>query len=206
MVIVENPGLETAVSAVRLEELFARQVAAVPENTAVIAGARQLSYRALDRAASRLARHSPRGIGPGDLVGVCLDRSVELAVAPLAVLKAGAAYVPLEISFPADRLAYMLNDIQAKVVLVDAPGRAKLAPTTAEAILVDAEALLAETAADGTTAAPRAAQHGRPTRLCDLHLRIDRLAQRREDHPSGGGEHDPGCQPTISRRPRRSRA
>jgi amino acid adenylation domain-containing protein len=91
-----------------IPSLFARQVAARPDVVAVVCGRERLTYAQLDGRANRLA-HTLReqGVGPDVRVGICLDRSVELAVALLGVLKAGGAYVPLDPAYPAQRLVYM---------------------------------------------------------------------------------------------------
>jgi amino acid adenylation domain-containing protein len=79
---------------------------------------RQLTYAELDRRANQLARHLRRlGVGPERRVGICLERSIELMVAVLGVLKAGGAYVPLDPAYPADRLAFMLEDARAQVLI-----------------------------------------------------------------------------------------
>lgn len=85
---------------------------------AVVDGDRRITYLELDRRANRLANYL-RGCGVGreTLVGVCLERSLELVVAQLAVLKAGGAYVPVDPAYPAARIAFMLSDAQAPVVL-----------------------------------------------------------------------------------------
>ncbi|MCP4662995.1 MAG: amino acid adenylation domain-containing protein, partial [bacterium] len=103
-------------AAASLGELFAAQVAATPEAVAVVSGggdpaAEQVSYRELERRANRLA-HCLRahGVGPEVCVGLCVERSVEALVGILGILKAGGAYVPLDPSYPAERLAFMLED------------------------------------------------------------------------------------------------
>ena len=99
-------------------DLFEARAAARPDAVALVDGGRVLSYGDLGAASNRLARYLiDRGIGPECVVGVCLERSQELIVALLAVLKAGAAYLPLDPDYPADRLAFMLNDAQAEVVV-----------------------------------------------------------------------------------------
>jgi amino acid adenylation domain-containing protein len=101
-----------------LHELFAAQVARTPTAAALVCGDERLSYAELDRRAGRLARQLLElGVGPEVLVGVCLDRSVEMVVALLATLRAGGAYVPLDPTYPRERLAWILADARAPVVL-----------------------------------------------------------------------------------------
>jgi amino acid adenylation domain-containing protein len=101
-----------------VHELFERQVAERPDALAVQCGGRGLSYGELDGRANRLA-HELRelGVGPGSLVGLYVDRSVELLVGLLGVLKAGGAYVPLDPGYPAQRLAFMVSDAGARVLV-----------------------------------------------------------------------------------------
>ncbi|MDG4801912.1 amino acid adenylation domain-containing protein [Micromonospora sp. WMMD980] len=101
-----------------LHRMVAAQAARTPAADAVRHGDTTLSYRDLDEAANRLARALlARGVGRGDRVGVCLPRTPELVVALLAVLKAGAAYVPLDPAYPAARVAFMTADSGARLVL-----------------------------------------------------------------------------------------
>lgn len=101
-----------------IHELIAAQSARTPEAVAVIAGNQRLTYHELDVRATDLARRiSQRNLQPQRLVGICLDRSVDMVVALLAVHKAGAAYLPLDPEFPADRLAFMLEDSAASLVI-----------------------------------------------------------------------------------------
>ena len=94
-----------------IHDLIEAQVQATPDAVALVLGERQLSYAALDRQANRLA-HKLRelGVGPDVLVGISLERSLEMVVGLLAVLKAGGAYVPLDPAYPQERLDYMLRD------------------------------------------------------------------------------------------------
>ncbi len=97
---------------------FAAQAAKTPDRTAVRDGARQLSYRELDEQSNRLAQAlRARGMGRGQRVGLCLDRGAEMMVALLAVLKSGAAYVPLDPAFPQARLDYYAEDAQLGLLL-----------------------------------------------------------------------------------------
>ncbi|MET0396369.1 MAG: amino acid adenylation domain-containing protein, partial [Longimicrobiaceae bacterium] len=101
-----------------LHELVAAQAARTPGAVALVAGDESLSYAELEARSNQLARHlHGLGAGPEVRVGVCAERSPELVVALLAVLKAGAAYVPLDPSYPAERLAYMLEDSGVPVLL-----------------------------------------------------------------------------------------
>jgi amino acid adenylation domain-containing protein len=101
-----------------LHELFAAQAARTPEATAVESGAERLTFRELDDRTDRLAhRLRGLGVGPDALVGVCVERSPEMVVALLAVLKAGGAYLPLAASDPPARLAFLLRDSRAGLVL-----------------------------------------------------------------------------------------
>ncbi|MCH0560682.1 non-ribosomal peptide synthetase [Streptomyces sp. MUM 16J] len=92
-------------------ELFARQVARTPDHPAVEHGAETLSYAELDLRANRLANLlRERGAGPGEIVALRLPRSADLVIAVLATLKAGAAYLPVDPDYPAERIAFMLDD------------------------------------------------------------------------------------------------
>lgn len=96
---------------VMLAQLIARQAAARPEAIAAECAGQSLSYAALEARSDVLARQLlARGAGPEVLVGVALERSVDMLVALLAVFKSGAAYVPLDLDYPAERLAFMIQD------------------------------------------------------------------------------------------------
>jgi amino acid adenylation domain-containing protein len=101
-----------------LHELFERQAERTPDAEAVVYLDERLSYGELNQRANTLAWYLIElGVGAESLVGVCLPRSTEMLVAMLGVLKAGGAYVPLDISYPQERLAFMLEDVQAHVLL-----------------------------------------------------------------------------------------
>ncbi|GHO86478.1 non-ribosomal peptide synthetase [Dictyobacter formicarum] len=101
-----------------LHLLFERQVAQTPDAIAVVDKDHQLTYQALDTLAHQTAQYLQRlPIGAEDLVGIYLERSVALVIAILGVLKAGAAYVPLDLSAPLPRLRFIASDAQLKIVL-----------------------------------------------------------------------------------------
>ncbi|WP_439852776.1 amino acid adenylation domain-containing protein [Pseudomonas syringae] len=94
-----------------LHSLIEAQVAATPEAPALIFAAEQLSYAQLNARSNQLAhRLREAGVGPDVLVGICVERSLELVIGLLAIIKAGGAYVPLDPDYPEDRLAYMMQD------------------------------------------------------------------------------------------------
>jgi amino acid adenylation domain-containing protein len=117
----------TVYPAASLQELFAEQAANTPDAPAVIDGATVLSYTDLSRRADRLAHHLlGLGAGPGDRIGLCLERSAEMVVAVLAIIKAGAAYVPLDPDYPAERLRLMMDDCDLRRLVVDERTAARL--------------------------------------------------------------------------------
>src|SRR5437868_8624712 len=107
-----------ALSAATLPELFAAQVARRPDAIAVVFEDESLSYGALDRRANRLAHHlRALGVGAETVVGLCLARSLEMIVGLIGILKAGGAYLPLDPHYPQERLAFMLADAGARVLV-----------------------------------------------------------------------------------------
>ena len=106
------------VPAATLPELFEQQAARTPDAPAVISAGAELTYGELNARANRLARHLiTLGAGPERLVAIAMPRSADVVVAMLAVLKSGAAYVPVDPGYPADRMAFMLADARAAIVL-----------------------------------------------------------------------------------------
>lgn len=101
-------------------EWIERQAAASPDKVAAVCGQEQLTFRELSLRSNRLARRlQSLGVGRESLVALCLDRSTDLVVAPLAVWKAGGAYVPLDPEYPTPRLAFMLEDSRASVLVTE---------------------------------------------------------------------------------------
>ncbi len=102
-----------------LHHLFEAQVERTPDAVAVIFADQRLTYRDLNGRANQLAHHlRARGVGPEVLVGLCVERSFEMMVGLLGILKAGGAYLPLDPSYPKERLAFMLADSCVSTLLV----------------------------------------------------------------------------------------
>ena len=101
--------------------LFERQAAHTPDAIAVVFGDTALTYRELDARANQLAHHlRQQGLGPESRVGLCVERSLDLVVGVLGILKAGAAFVPLDPAYPAERLQFMLADAQVELLISQA--------------------------------------------------------------------------------------
>jgi amino acid adenylation domain-containing protein len=104
-----------------LPELFARQAVARPDEPAVTFGGESLSFRELDRRSAAIARRlAEAGVGRGTPVALALERSADLVPAVLGIVRAGGCYVPLDAGYPRERLAFMLEDSGARVVVADA--------------------------------------------------------------------------------------
>jgi amino acid adenylation domain-containing protein len=122
-----------------LHELFEEQVKSTPEAVALIFEDESLTYRELNARANRLAHYLREiGVGPDVLAGVLLERSMEMVVSLLGILKAGGAYLPLDPSYPAERLAFMITDSQVPVLLTLRKYKESLpAQTAARVICLD---------------------------------------------------------------------
>jgi amino acid adenylation domain-containing protein len=123
-----------------IHELVAAQAIHKPSAIAVIAGDHQISYGELNDRANKLANYlCGRGMGPEQVVGICLERSIEMVMTLLAVLKSGAAYLPLDGAYPVERLTYMINDAGVKLVVTQESLRDVLGEYEEEVICVDTE-------------------------------------------------------------------
>ncbi|MCB0155793.1 MAG: amino acid adenylation domain-containing protein [Anaerolineae bacterium] len=101
-----------------LPQLFEAQVARTPEAVAVTLGESQLTYNELNRSANHLAHYlQQQGVGPEVIVGICMERSLEMIIGLWAILKAGGAYVPLDPTYPTERLAFIIEDTQTPILL-----------------------------------------------------------------------------------------
>src|SRR5204862_18140 len=124
----------------RRTPLFEAQVERTPEGMAVAFEGRTLSYRELNARANQLARFlRKRGVGPDCLVGIAAERSLEFAVGLLGILKAGGAYVPLDPGYPKDRLASILEDAKAPILVTQTSLVDVLPPHTAQVVRLDAD-------------------------------------------------------------------
>ncbi|MEM9271461.1 MAG: amino acid adenylation domain-containing protein [Cyanobacteria bacterium P01_F01_bin.143] len=104
-----------------IHHLFEQQVDKTPNAIAVVLGSEKLTYQELNQKANQLAHYlRSLGVGVETLVGICVERSLEMMIGLFAILKAGAAYVPLDPGYPADRLSYMLEDAEVEIVLTQA--------------------------------------------------------------------------------------
>jgi amino acid adenylation domain-containing protein/FkbM family methyltransferase len=121
-----------------LHQLVEVQAARTPEAVAVVDGDHQLTYAELNARANQLAHHlRSLGVGPEVLVGICLERSVELVIGLLGILKAGGAYAPLDPGYPMERLAFMLSDMRAPVLLTHEGLLGQLPPFAGRIVCLD---------------------------------------------------------------------
>lgn len=122
-----------------IHTLFEAQVARTPERSALVFGELELSYADLNIRANQLAHYlSAQQIQPGSLIGVMMDRSAMMLISMLGILKAGCAYVPLDPSYPRERLAYMVEDAQLAAILTETPYANHVPNAGATIIAVDA--------------------------------------------------------------------
>ncbi|MBO0741765.1 MAG: AMP-binding protein, partial [Hyphomicrobiaceae bacterium] len=127
-----------AVPANTVVELFAAQALRTPDAVAVVFGEQSLSYAELDARANQLAHHlRGRGVAPEGVVGLCLERSLELLVGLIGILKAGGAYLPLDPSYPRERLAFMLADAGAPLVITHGAVAERAPPAPDRTLLID---------------------------------------------------------------------
>ncbi|MEW5926515.1 MAG: amino acid adenylation domain-containing protein [Gemmatimonadota bacterium] len=139
-VLAEWSGADPGGPAGTVHGLLAAQAARTPDAPALAFRGRATSHGELDRRANRLANHlRALGVGPETRVGVCLERTPELVTALVAVLKAGGAYVPLDPAYPADRLAWMVADSGAAVLVTQAHLAGRLPREGVRVVALDAE-------------------------------------------------------------------
>ncbi|MBM7127917.1 amino acid adenylation domain-containing protein [Dyella mobilis] len=193
-----------------IHELFEQQVLRVPDAIAVVFGDQSLSYAQLNVQANRLAHYLiARGVRPDDRIAICMERSIELVVGLLAILKSGAAYVPLDPIYSSDRLSLILGDAKPALLLCDAPGCAALgddALANLHVVHIDAEQPQWATWPDvdpDTKALALTSRHlayiiytsgstGTPKGVMVEHAQVVRLFAA-TDHWFGFSEHDVWC-------------
>lgn len=125
---------------VPLHHLFELQVERTPEATAVVFGNERLTYRDLNRRANQLAHHLlSLGVGPDVLVGILVERSLDMVVGLLGILKAGGAYVPLDPAYPSERIAFMLEDSEVAVLLIQRHLLETISDSRARFVVVDTD-------------------------------------------------------------------
>jgi amino acid adenylation domain-containing protein len=124
-----------------VHELFEEQAERAPDAVALVFEGQELTYRELNQGANQLAHHlGSLGVGPGSLVGLCLERSPELVVGILGILKAGGAYVPLDADYPPQRLQFMLTEARIGVLVTRHSLRVRLSATDCQVVCVDTDA------------------------------------------------------------------
>jgi amino acid adenylation domain-containing protein/non-ribosomal peptide synthase protein (TIGR01720 family) len=123
-----------------VQELFERRAGHTPEHPAVVCNGEQLSYRELNARANQLAHHlRATGVGPDVPVALCMERSIEMIVSLLAILKVGGAYVPLDPAYPLERLAFMLEDTGSPLLLTQQHLLDQLPPSRAQVMCLEKE-------------------------------------------------------------------
>ncbi|MGW7201323.1 amino acid adenylation domain-containing protein, partial [Streptomyces chryseus] len=180
-----------------VHELVEDQAARTPDAVALVLGDQRLSYAELNARANRLAHHlRAHGAGPGTLVGVSLDRDLDLVPTLLGVLKSGAGYLPLDPEHPADRIGYTLKDADARIVVTSRAHAAHLAGVVEGLLVVldDAADAAALAAAPDTNPASGAVPEdliytiytsgstGRPKGVGLSHTNVLRLLTATEEH------------------------
>ena len=173
-----------------IHELFEQQVERHPDAVAVVHDGESLTYRELDDRADRLAHHlRSLGVGPDVLVGLCLERGFTMIVGLLGILKAGGAYVPLDPSYPQERLAMMLHDAAAPVLVTERRLGGHLPPTAGHVVCLDEPLPAFESVEVGAQPAPQAEPEnlayviftsgstGRPKGVLVTHRNVVRLMQ-----------------------------
>ncbi|CAI0888527.1 non-ribosomal peptide synthetase [Serratia ficaria] len=140
----KGPALAMPAGAVSVLDIFRQRVMAQPQDIAVACGDAQLSYQALAGRVAQLARELiARGVGAEDVVAIGIPRSVDSLVAILGVLASGAAYMPLDLDYPRDRLTLMCDDARPRLLLAHAATQAQLPPLPEILLLDDADFLAA---------------------------------------------------------------
>ncbi|HEY4388158.1 MAG TPA: amino acid adenylation domain-containing protein, partial [Ktedonobacteraceae bacterium] len=126
-----------------IQQLIEAQVARTPEAPAISFGGETLTYRELNQRANRVAHTlQSLGVGPDVLIGLCVERSLAMSIGLLAILKAGGAYLPLDPAFPAERIAFMLQDAQVPILLTQRHLQPQLQTSQTNVLYLDEQDLL----------------------------------------------------------------
>jgi natural product biosynthesis luciferase-like monooxygenase protein/amino acid adenylation domain-containing protein len=138
--VAEWNDTDTDFDASCVHEMIEAQAGRTPDTAAVVFAGERISYADLDARANRLAHHLiDLGVGPDTMVGLCVERSVELIVSMLGILKAGGAYLPLDPTYPAERIAFMLQDAAAPVLITQERLETRLTTGSARVLRIDAD-------------------------------------------------------------------
>jgi len=138
LVLKQDPARSLYVNQQCIHTLLEKQALLTPSSTAIVYRGTALTYRELDERSTQLGHLlRQRGVGPEVVVGVCLERSLEMMVGLLGILKAGGAYVPIDPSYPEERIRYVLEDAQVRVLLTQAGLVSSMPSTGAEVLCLD---------------------------------------------------------------------
>ena len=199
-----------------MHELFVEQVERTPERMAVVGGERSWTYRELNERATEIARQLQHlGVKTEERVGICVDRSLDMTAAVLGVLKAGGAYVPLDPSYPGERIALMVRDAGARVVLTQSwlkeqlPARIERvvcldeqweAPEQYEPRVVSPDNLAYVIYTSGSTGTPKgvAMSHGAIANLVRWQIAESRLGEGAKTAQFSSFSFDVSCQEMFS--------
>ncbi|WP_017717380.1 non-ribosomal peptide synthetase [Kamptonema formosum] len=133
-------GGEESLKEGSVHQLFEEQVKRTPDAVAAVFADRQITYRELNKQANKLAHYLQKlGVGPEVMVGICLERSLDMVVGILGILKAGGAYVPLDPAYPKERLAFMLEDTGLSVLVTEKQWMQALPEFEGTAVCLDEE-------------------------------------------------------------------
>ncbi len=187
-----------------IDDLFEAQVERTPKAVAVKFGDRQLTYEELNSRANQLAHHLRRlGVGPEVHVAICVERSLEMIVGLLGILKAGGAYVPLEPAYPAERISFILEDSQARLLLTQEHLTHSLPVASVQTICLDrdwqeiarqssenpADGAAAEGAENSAYLIYTSGSTGQPKGVLSAHrASVNRFAWMWRTYPFGEGE------------------
>jgi surfactin family lipopeptide synthetase A len=178
-----------------IHQLFESQAERTPEAVAVVFENEQLTYRELNRRANQLAHYlCDLGVGPEVLVGICVERSLDMVVGLLGILKAGGAYVPLDPAFPSERLAFMLEDAQAPVLVTQHHLLTTLPAHGAKVICLDADAAVLAQQSEADPSSGATSDHlayviytsgstGRPKGVQIVHRAVVNFLQSMREQP-----------------------